>query len=174
MSFVVSLTARYSSAHMCVSDNAAADCYKVSMVLVFTPVSFLRGWGRAWVWAQALSENGFAKVRTWNRRVNIFEVEKFLVPIHLPGHWVFSCINFRDKRVEFYDSMSGANGRRVCEVRGKASFSCVENLCPTFRVVLCGRYSPTHCGGSCVVRMCADSSRVFTSGACPPLQRHTF
>jgi len=48
------------------------------------------------------------EVEPWTRNVNIFDYHKLIIPVHVPGHWVLAVINFRDKRIEYYDSLGGS------------------------------------------------------------------
>lgn len=47
--------------------------------------------------------------------MDIFSFDKVIVPIHLSVHWTAAVINFRDRKLEFYDSM-GNPGRHHLEV----------------------------------------------------------
>lgn len=49
----------------------------------------------------------YMKVRSWSRRFDLFGMDKILIPTHLGNHWICSCINLRDKRIEIYDSLGG-------------------------------------------------------------------
>eukprot|EP00668_Euglena_longa_P029672 GGOE01037036.1.p1 GENE.GGOE01037036.1~~GGOE01037036.1.p1 ORF type:complete len:622 (+),score=141.17 GGOE01037036.1:140-1867(+) len=57
----------------------------------------------------------YGNVRRWTRKVDIFGFDKVIVPIHLSVHWTAAVINFRDRRLEFYDSM-GNPGRHHLEL----------------------------------------------------------
>ena len=40
---------------------------------------------------------------------SIFELDKIIFPVHIGGvHWCCGCINIRDKKIEYYDSMNGS------------------------------------------------------------------
>lgn len=53
-----------------------------------------------------LATAGHAGVARWTRRVDVFGKDKILFPVNLGNtHWVTGCIDFRRKRVEYYDSM---------------------------------------------------------------------
>ncbi len=70
-----------------------------------------------------LSSNGYnyKLVKRWTKKIkfikkgfnnlnNIFELDKFIFPIHVNNiHWCCGCINFTNKRFEYYDSMKGNN-----------------------------------------------------------------
>jgi len=48
-------------------------------------------------------------VSKWTRKLNIFEYDKIIIPIHLGNHWCCAVINFKKKRFEYYDSLGGSN-----------------------------------------------------------------
>ena len=53
-----------------------------------------------------LTTRGYAGVRRWSRRVDIFAQDLVLLPINLgQTHWVCAVINNRLRRFEYYDSM---------------------------------------------------------------------
>eukprot|EP00051_Salpingoeca_urceolata_P015682 m.204774 g.204774 ORF g.204774 m.204774 type:complete len:720 (+) comp18476_c0_seq1:120-2279(+) len=51
---------------------------------------------------------GYQGVRRWTKKVKegIFALEQLIVPVHLHTHWACGMINFKDKRIEYYDSMN--------------------------------------------------------------------
>lgn len=52
----------------------------------------------------------YTRVRRWTRKFDVFDYDMMLVPINQGNvHWTLGVINFRDKRVEYYDSMGGTN-----------------------------------------------------------------
>ncbi|KAA1468571.1 cysteine proteinase [Dentipellis sp. KUC8613] len=62
-----------------------------------------------------LKGDGYEKGRLakWTKRIDIFSKDVILIPInHNNSHWTGAAINFRQKRVESYDSM-GMNRREV-------------------------------------------------------------
>uniref|UniRef100_A0A914IDI0 Ubiquitin-like protease family profile domain-containing protein n=1 Tax=Globodera rostochiensis TaxID=31243 RepID=A0A914IDI0_GLORO len=58
---------------------------------------------------QKLQTNGFAGVKRWTRKVDIFSYEILIVPVHLPNHWCMAVIDLKERKVDYYDSMSGSN-----------------------------------------------------------------
>ena len=57
-----------------------------------------------------LTKNGYAKVRRWSRGKDLFVGGmKVLFPVHLGNHWCLGVINFKDRRLEYYDSLFGPN-----------------------------------------------------------------
>ncbi|CAK9783544.1 unnamed protein product [Cutaneotrichosporon oleaginosum] len=66
---------------------------------------------------QKLSEQGYvgANLKRWTKRfkLDIFTLHKMLIPInHNNAHWVCAVVDFRRKRIEYYDSMHDS-GRRM-------------------------------------------------------------
>ncbi|KAI7853548.1 hypothetical protein BDC45DRAFT_545535 [Circinella umbellata] len=58
-----------------------------------------------------LRENGYAKVRRWTKRVDIFSKDLLFVPINYSYHWTLGMIDMKKKTVTIYDSLHG--GHRV-------------------------------------------------------------
>jgi len=58
-----------------------------------------------------LLQQGFVRVKKWTRKFNvdIFNLDKVIVPIHIVNHWTLGVINFVEKRFEYYDSLGGDN-----------------------------------------------------------------
>ncbi|MCO5588157.1 hypothetical protein L7F22_042112 [Adiantum nelumboides] len=59
---------------------------------------------------EKLSKQGYAGVRQWTRKVDIFTKDLILLPINIgQAHWVCAAINMRKSRFEYYDSMHSHN-----------------------------------------------------------------
>ena len=56
-----------------------------------------------------LQKDGYAGVRRWTKKVNIFEMDFILVPVHMGDHWCLAVIDMRNKEITYYDSLSGTN-----------------------------------------------------------------
>lgn len=57
-----------------------------------------------------LQKSGYAKVARWTKnKVNIFDMDKVVFPVHLGTHWCLGIINLREGRCEYYDSLKGGN-----------------------------------------------------------------
>ncbi|KAJ2785734.1 hypothetical protein GGI15_001826 [Coemansia interrupta] len=56
-----------------------------------------------------LRDSGYARVRRWTRRVKLFEKDLVVVPVHLGVHWCCATIDFRSKRITYYDALLGDN-----------------------------------------------------------------
>lgn len=57
----------------------------------------------------------YDNVTRWTKHINIFETTKFIIPIHLPNHWVLAIIDFSLKQIQYYDSL-GRNGSAICDM----------------------------------------------------------
>lgn len=74
------------------SQAEASDCWRIHVFSSF-------------FW-QNLTTRGYAGVRRWSRRVDIFTKDLILLPINVgQAHWVCAAINLRLRRFEYYDSM---------------------------------------------------------------------
>nr|XP_023654773.1 sentrin-specific protease 1-like [Paramormyrops kingsleyae] len=62
-----------------------------------------------------LRSSGFSTVRRWTKKVDIFSSDILLVPIHLGVHWCLSVVDFRKKRITYFDSMGGSNDE-ACKI----------------------------------------------------------
>ena len=62
-----------------------------------------------------LQSDGYASVRRWSKKTDLFAMDLVLVPVHLGTHWCMAAIDFSRKTIEYYDSLggSGANAIRV-------------------------------------------------------------
>ncbi|XP_030834892.1 sentrin-specific protease 1-like [Strongylocentrotus purpuratus] len=56
-----------------------------------------------------LIKSGFASLRRWTKKVDIFTKDLLLVPVHLGMHWCLAVVDFRNKSTVFYDSMGSHN-----------------------------------------------------------------
>ncbi|RUP45318.1 hypothetical protein BC936DRAFT_148315 [Jimgerdemannia flammicorona] len=56
-----------------------------------------------------LRDYGFQKVKRWTKKIDLFSKSYVIVPVHLGMHWCCAVINFVKHRVEYYDSLHGAN-----------------------------------------------------------------
>lgn len=61
-----------------------------------------------------LKQGGYNAVKRWTRRINLFEKEIILVPIHQKVHWSLIEIDLRKHSILYYDSM-GYTGQSICE-----------------------------------------------------------
>lgn len=59
-----------------------------------------------------LNECGFDGVKRWARKINIFDFDLILVPIHLPDHWTLAVIFIKKRAIHYYDSLGGSD--RAC------------------------------------------------------------
>lgn len=56
-----------------------------------------------------LLEAGYAGVRRWTRKVDIFAQEIIPVPVHKGIHWCMAIIHMKNKTIKYYDSMGAPN-----------------------------------------------------------------
>ncbi|RKP14754.1 hypothetical protein BJ684DRAFT_8060, partial [Piptocephalis cylindrospora] len=52
-----------------------------------------------------LIDKGYAGVKKWTKKVDIFAQELILIPCHLGMHWTLAAIHVPDKIIAYYDSM---------------------------------------------------------------------
>lgn len=56
-----------------------------------------------------MKTKGYASVRRWSKKFDVFSLDYIIIPVHLRLHWVCAVINFKLKRFEYYDSLHGSN-----------------------------------------------------------------
>lgn len=66
---------------------------------------------------QSLKTNGYAKVRRWTKKFDLFELDLVIFPVHLGAHWCCGCVDFRRKTFEYYDSMHGLDRQFFSVIR---------------------------------------------------------
>eukprot|EP00158_Paraphelidium_tribonemae_P002420 Partr_v1_DN25352_c2_g2_i4_m21769 putative specific peptidase len=54
-----------------------------------------------------LKDPGYEKVKRWTKSFDLFELDLVLFPVHLGMHWCCGCIDMKNKRIEYYDSLHG-------------------------------------------------------------------
>lgn len=54
------------------------------------------------------SSQGYDSVKRWTRRVNIFDQDILVIPIHRSAHWVCGIIDLRAKSFLYFDSLGGS------------------------------------------------------------------
>ncbi|KAI9136588.1 hypothetical protein BKA69DRAFT_1103189 [Paraphysoderma sedebokerense] len=57
----------------------------------------------------SLRDVGYAKVRRWTKKFDLFSLDYVIFPVHLHVHWCCGMINLKKKRFEYYDSLHGQN-----------------------------------------------------------------
>lgn len=58
-----------------------------------------------------LVNDGYDRVKRWTKKIDIFAKDLMILPIHLGNHWCCACIDFRRKRIEYFDSLHGRNSQ---------------------------------------------------------------
>lgn len=56
-----------------------------------------------------LLNSGHSALKRWTRKVDIFAYDMLLIPVHMGMHWCLAVIDFRHKKIQYYDSMGGQN-----------------------------------------------------------------
>ncbi|CAL4111645.1 unnamed protein product, partial [Meganyctiphanes norvegica] len=58
-----------------------------------------------------LVKTGYATIKRWTKKVDVFSQDLLIIPVHLGMHWCLATVDFRDKTIRYYDSMLGDNDR---------------------------------------------------------------
>lgn len=58
-----------------------------------------------------LLDAGYAKIRRWTKRVDIFAKDMVLMPVNSSLHWTLAVFDIRKKQLAIYDSLGGKNMR---------------------------------------------------------------
>ena len=58
---------------------------------------------------QKLQQQGHSGVKRWTRKIDIFDVDRIVIPIHLGVHWTCAALLMEQKKVIYLDSMGGKN-----------------------------------------------------------------
>ncbi|CAH1390774.1 unnamed protein product [Nezara viridula] len=56
-----------------------------------------------------LQSRGHAGMKRWTKKVNIFEKQLIIIPIHLHMHWCLIVVDLMKKEINYYDSMGHDN-----------------------------------------------------------------
>lgn len=64
-----------------------------------------------------LIKSGYASLRRWTKKVDIFAMDLVLVPVHLGMHWCLAAVDFRKKCISYYDSLKGSNNQCLSALR---------------------------------------------------------
>lgn len=70
-----------------------------------------------------LLESGYAKLRRWTKRVDIFQKDMVLIPVNSSLHWTLAVFDFRKKQIAMYDSLGG-NNMRLVKVQMEVFITC--------------------------------------------------
>ncbi|ORZ35380.1 hypothetical protein BCR44DRAFT_1499587 [Catenaria anguillulae PL171] len=57
-------------------------------------------------------DEGYARIKSWTRgkKMLLGKTDLLVFPIHGGAHWTVGCVNFKRKRIEYYDSLHGPDG----------------------------------------------------------------
>ncbi|CAI4230724.1 unnamed protein product [Auanema sp. JU1783] len=59
-----------------------------------------------------IATKGYASVKRWTRKVDIFSYDILLVPVHMHNnHWCLAVVDFPNKKIEYFDSLHGRNSQ---------------------------------------------------------------
>ncbi|KAI6182956.1 hypothetical protein M3Y97_00436000 [Aphelenchoides bicaudatus] len=58
---------------------------------------------------KTLNSRGYAGVKRWTRKVDIFDFDVLLIPVHLGNHWCLSVIDMKAREINYFDSLGGTN-----------------------------------------------------------------
>lgn len=53
--------------------------------------------------------SGFASVKNWTKKIDLFSQSLVFFPIHLGIHWCLALVDFTTKEIKYYDSMGADN-----------------------------------------------------------------
>ena len=56
-----------------------------------------------------LMSGGHSGLKRWTRKIDLFQQDFILVPVHLGLHWCLAIVAPKDKSIRYYDSMGGQN-----------------------------------------------------------------
>lgn len=56
-----------------------------------------------------LKDSGYAAIKRWTKKVDIFAKERILIPVHLGVHWCMAEIAMKEQKIYYYDSLHGSN-----------------------------------------------------------------
>lgn len=68
-----------------------------------------------------LIKSGYASLRRWTKKVDIFAMDLVLIPVHLGMHWCLAAIDFNKKCISYYDSLKGSNPQCLSALRAYLS-----------------------------------------------------
>lgn len=58
---------------------------------------------------KALDIHKFSGIKDWTKDVDLFEMEKIVVPVHERQHWTVAIIYMKNETFKYYDSMGAPN-----------------------------------------------------------------
>ncbi|EFO98019.1 CRE-ULP-1 protein [Caenorhabditis remanei] len=56
-----------------------------------------------------ITTKGYASVKRWTRKIDVFSYDIILIPVHLGVHWCLAIIDMKEKKIQFYDSLYAGN-----------------------------------------------------------------
>lgn len=64
-----------------------------------------------------LIKSGYASLKRWTKKVDIFAMDLVLVPVHLGMHWCLAAVDFNKNCISYYDSLKGSNPQCLSALR---------------------------------------------------------
>lgn len=58
---------------------------------------------------EQLQKKGYSSVRRWTKKIDIFDFNMLIIPIHLGNHWCLIQIKIKEKCIQYFDSMGSPN-----------------------------------------------------------------
>ncbi|GAU99265.1 hypothetical protein RvY_10293 [Ramazzottius varieornatus] len=56
-----------------------------------------------------LMNRGYASLKRWTKKIDLFSFDLILVPVHLSSHWCLAVIDLKKKQMRYYDSLGHKN-----------------------------------------------------------------
>lgn len=56
-----------------------------------------------------LMSSGHGGLKRWTRKIDLFEKDFIMIPVHLGMHWCLATVSPKEKAIRYYDSMGGRN-----------------------------------------------------------------
>ncbi|KAK3922253.1 Sentrin-specific protease 1, partial [Frankliniella fusca] len=73
-------------------------------------------------YSERISKGDFKSVQNWTKKVDLFECQVVLIPIHLGLHWCLCVVEQKALDITYYDSMGGKNMTCLNDVLKYLSF----------------------------------------------------
>ncbi|KAM0673487.1 SUMO1 sentrin specific peptidase 1 [Gurleya vavrai] len=75
-------------------ENSKENSKENNKIYVFTTYFFLQ-----------INKKGFEGVKKWTEKINIFDYKKLIIPVHIPGHWIFILVDTLGRAITPYDPL---------------------------------------------------------------------
>ncbi|TPX41070.1 hypothetical protein SeMB42_g05747 [Synchytrium endobioticum] len=93
-----------------------------------------------------LETDGYNKVKGWSKKVkpSLWDQDLVIFPVHVGLHWCCGVINFKQRSIEYYDSMRGGNPKFFMLVRGYLNEESIKSRGVPFDFTEWRDYAPKH------------------------------